>query len=124
MALAQRIDPGMVEPYHRMSVCPVAEGLAVAARDIDLVADGDVAQEAEMCIAVGGVDGHAAFAGIGGQFDMARSEGESLPAAAFERDGAGMDPLHIDAGDRPGIRPAPGLCHMAGRNSFVEGALE
>ena len=58
-----------------------------------------------MRIAVRRIDGDAALAGIGRAFDMARTEGERLAAAACEHDGAGMDPLHLDAGDRPGVRP-------------------
>ena len=62
-------------------------------------------QKAEMRIAVCGVDRDAALAGIGRQFDMARTESQRLAAAAGEHDGAGMEPLHFDARDRPGIRP-------------------
>src|ERR1700748_2785363 len=107
MTAAQRIDPGIVEPHDGASIRAVTECFAVTAGDIDLVADGDVAQETEMCIAMRCVDGHAAFAGIGSQFDVTRTEGERLSAATFECDGAGMNPLHLDASDRPGIRPAP-----------------
>ena len=46
-----------------------------------------------------------ALAGIGGKFDVARPEGERLAAASGQHDGAGMKPLHLDARDRPGIRP-------------------
>ena len=58
-----------------------------------------------MGIAVRGVDGDAALAGVGRSFDMTRTEGERLSAAASEHDGAGMEPFHFDAGDRPCIRP-------------------
>ena len=58
-----------------------------------------------MRIAVRGIDGDAALAGIGRPLDMARTEGERLAAAACEHDGAGMEPLHFDARDRPGVRP-------------------
>ena len=47
----------------------------------------------------------AALAGIRCPFDMTWTEGERLPAAACEHDGAGMEPLHLDASDRPCIRP-------------------
>ena len=58
-----------------------------------------------MRIAVRRIDGDAALAGIGRAFDMTRTEGERLAAAACEHDGAGMEPLHFDAGDRPCVRP-------------------
>ena len=58
-----------------------------------------------MRIAMRGIDGDAALAGIGRAFDMAGTEGERLAAAAREHDGAGVDPLHLDARDRPGVRP-------------------
>src|SRR6185437_7551584 len=111
MALAQRIDPGIVEPHDRASVRAIAESLAVTASNIDLIADGDIAQATEMRIAVGSVDDHTALTGIGRQFDMTRTEGESLSATAFEHDGAGMDALHLDTGDRPGTRPTPWFCY-------------
>ena len=58
-----------------------------------------------MRIAMRRIDGDAAFAGIGRPFDMPRTESQCLAAAAREHDGAGMEPLHFDAGDRPCIRP-------------------
>src|SRR5260370_11011158 len=74
------IDPGSIEAHDRSFVRPVAKRLAVASRDIDLVADPNVAQKTEMGIAVRGIDRHAAFAGIGRQLEMARAEGERLAA--------------------------------------------
>ena len=58
-----------------------------------------------MRIAVRGIDGDAALAGIGRALDMARTESERLAAAAREHDGAGVEPLHLDARDRPGVGP-------------------
>ena len=58
-----------------------------------------------MRIAVRGVDGDAALAGFRRAFDMPWTESQCLAAAACEHDGAGMEPLHFDAGDRPCIRP-------------------
>ena len=58
-----------------------------------------------MRIAVRRINGDAAFAGIGRAFDMPRTEGERLSAAACEHDGAGMEPLHFDARDRPCVGP-------------------
>ena len=58
-----------------------------------------------MRIAMRGIDRDAALAGIGGEFDMARAEGQRLAAASGQHDGAGMQPFYLDARDRPGIRP-------------------
>src|ERR1700744_874080 len=49
-------------------------------------------------------------------FAVTRTQGERLSAAAFERDGAGMNPLHLDASDRPGIRPVPRFRDVSGGN--------
>ncbi len=81
------------------------ENDAVASRDIDFIADGDILQKTEMRIAVRGIDRHAALAGIGGELDVARPEGKRLAAASGQHDGAGVEPFHLDARDRPGIRP-------------------
>ncbi len=58
-----------------------------------------------MRIAVRRVDGDAALAGIGRPFEMAGTESQRLAAASGQHDRAGVDPLHLDACDRPGVRP-------------------
>ena len=58
-----------------------------------------------MRIAMRGIDGDAALAGIGRALDMTGTEGERLAAAASQHDGAGIDPLHLDPRDRPGVGP-------------------
>ena len=77
-----------------------------------------------MRIAMRGIDGDAALAGVGRPLDMARAEGERLAAAAREHDGAGVDPLHLDARDRPGVGPRPRLCLAPGGDGLVKGALQ
>ena len=84
---------------------PVMELFAVASRHLDLVTDDDVFQEGEMRITVRRVDGDAALAGVCRAFDMTWTESQCLPAAAREHDGAGMEPPHFDARDRPCICP-------------------
>src|SRR6185436_6438417 len=100
MAARERIDPGGIETHDRGFVRAVAEFSAVASRHVDLVADDDALEEGEVRIAVCGIDGDAAFAGTGRAFDVPWTEGERLAAAASEHDGAGMDPLYLDACDR------------------------
>jgi hypothetical protein len=48
IAISQRIDTRAVETHHRRGIRPIAELPAVAARDIDVVANGDIFQEAKM----------------------------------------------------------------------------
>src|ERR1700691_2851181 len=105
MAVAQRIDSRRIEAHDRGRVSPVVEYPAVVSRDIDLVANDNIAQKTEMRIAVRGIDRRSPLTGIGCQFDMARTEGQRLPAASGKHDGAGAKPLDLDARDRPGIRP-------------------
>src|SRR4029079_17953838 len=81
-AFRQWIDARMLGVRHRDVVDAVAEGCAVAARDADLVADRDLAEEREVGVAVRGVDGGALLAGVGGELDMAGAKGATLPPAA------------------------------------------
>ena len=97
---------------------------AVASRDVDFIANGDIAKKMEMGIAVRGIDRGAALAGIGSQFDMTRTEGKRLAAAPCKNDGAGLDPLHLDPRNRPGIGPRPWLRVAAGGDGLAEGALQ
>src|ERR1700730_1700499 len=48
ISASEGIDTGSVEAHDRGSVRPVAKRLAVASRDVDLIADPDVSQETEM----------------------------------------------------------------------------
>src|SRR5258705_13424330 len=105
MPVCERIDAGGIEAHDRGRIHPIAERPSVVSCDVDLVADDDVLQEGEMRIAMRRIDGHAAFARVGRPLDMTRAEGERLAATAREHDGAGMDPLYLNAGDRPCIRP-------------------
>ena len=73
MPACERIDAGGIEAHDRGRIHPVAERPAVAARDVDLIADGDVLQKGEMRIAVRRVNGHAAFARVGCPLDMPTS---------------------------------------------------
>jgi hypothetical protein len=105
MSICERIDAGGIEAHDRGGIHPVVEFFAVASRHVDLVTDDDVLQEGEMRIAMRRIDGDATFAGVGRPFDVTRAEGERLAAAACQHDGAGMEPLHLDAGDRPSVCP-------------------
>src|SRR3954451_16341184 len=105
MSVSERIDTGGIEADDRGGVHLITERPAVVSCNGDLVADHDVLQEGEMRIAVRRVDGEATLAGIRCPFDMTWTEAERLPAAACEHDGARMEPLHFDAGDRPCVRP-------------------
>ena len=44
MLIRDRIDTGLIEANDRAAVGPVAKRLAVASRDVDLVADCDIFQ--------------------------------------------------------------------------------
>jgi hypothetical protein len=118
------VDARCVETDHGEGVRAIAKVLAVAARDLDLVANGNIAQESEMRVAMGGIDGDAARAGLGGLLDVAGPEGERLAARACQHDGARADPFHLDPRDRPGVRPGPWLGRLAGRNALLERALQ
>src|SRR6185312_4898068 len=48
ISVGERIDPRLVVANDGCCVGPIAEGLAVGSRDIDLVANPDIAQEVEM----------------------------------------------------------------------------
>src|ERR1700744_3137120 len=85
------------------------EGLAVPASHIDRVAHDEVFQETEVRIAMRGVDGDTAFAGVGRELDVARTERQRLAAASGKNDSLCMQPLDLDARDRPGVRPRPRL---------------
>ena len=61
MLIRDRIDTGLIEANDRAAVGPVAKRLAVASRDVDLVADCDIFQKAEMGVAMRGVDRDAAL---------------------------------------------------------------
>src|SRR6185436_12059080 len=98
-----RIDPGSIEAHHRGCIGAVAEFVAIASGDVDLVADGDILEESEVRIAMRRIDGDAGLSCIGCALDMSRTEGERLAAAACQHDGAGMDPLDLDPRDRPGV---------------------
>jgi len=52
----QRIDAPSVEAHDRRAVDTIAERLAVASRNLDLIADRDILQETKMRIAVRGID--------------------------------------------------------------------
>jgi hypothetical protein len=97
---------------------------AVAPRHRDVVAGFHVAQEAEMGVAVRGIDCDAALASIRRLLHMPGTEGERLTAAAREHDGAGVQALDLDPRHRPGVRPGPRLDDPAGRDRLVERALE
>lgn len=103
--LRRGIDAGLIEANHSGGIRSIAKVLSVTACDIDYVTNGDIPQEAEMCIAVRGIYGNAALAGISRLVDMAGSEREGLAAGAFQHDRAGADPLHLDPCDRPGVGP-------------------
>ena len=124
VAAAERIDAGLIEAHDRMRVGAIAKDLAVAPRHVDLVADPDVLQETEMRIAMRGIDRDAALAGIGGEFDMAGTEGQRLAAGARQHDGAGADPLHLDPRHRPGVGPRPRLGVAPGRDGLGERAIQ
>ena len=66
----------------------IGEDEAVIARDLDLIAGLEIAQETEMRIAMRGKNGCTALAGLGRLVEMAGPEGERLSAAAMERDDA------------------------------------
>jgi len=101
-ALGHGIDAGGIEADHAGGIGAIVEGPAVAPGDLDVVADPDVAQEAEMRIAMRRVDGDAGLAGLGAAFEMARAERERLAAGAGQRDGGDAEALHGDARYRDG----------------------
>lgn len=78
---------------------------AVAACDVNDVSDGYTPQKAEMCVTVRGIYGNPALAGVSRLGDMAGPEGKRLAAGAFQNDGAGADPLHLDPRYRPRVGP-------------------
>src|SRR3954471_276987 len=124
VALRRGVDAGGIEADHGRSVRAIAKVSAVTARDLDLVTDHNVLQKAKVRVAVRGIDGDAAFAGLGSVFDMAGTEGERLAAGARQHDGAGADPLHLDPCHRPGIRPRPRLDLTSRRNARRERAFQ
>jgi hypothetical protein len=124
MSVCERIDAGSVEAHDGGRIHPVLEVLAIASRQLDRVPDADVLQEGEMRVAVRRIDRDAAFARVGCALDMPRTEGERLAAAAGERNRAGMEPLHLDAGDRPGVGPRPRLSFASGGDARLKGVLQ
>ena len=77
-----------------------------------------------MRVAVGGEDRRSGLARLRRALDMAGAEGEGLPAAAVEDDRALAQSRRLDARDRPGVGPGPGLRGAAGRERLRKGALE
>src|SRR5258708_34974934 len=90
ISVGEGIDARGIEAHHRSAVRAIAERLAVASRDDDLVANGDVFEKPKMRIAVRGINRDATLAGIGCELDMTGPEGQRLAAASSEHDGAGM----------------------------------
>ncbi len=58
-----------------------------------------------MRVAMRGIDGDAALAGISREFDVAGTEGQCLAAGTREHDRAGADSFDLDPSHRPGVRP-------------------
>ncbi len=114
ITVGEWIDAGGVEAHHGGGVGAIVEGAAVGAGDDDVVANSDIPEECEMGVAMRGIDGDAALAGIGRQLDMTGTERQRLAAAAREHDGGGADPRHIDARHRPGVGPRPRLHGLPG----------
>src|SRR5262249_58425271 len=85
------------------------KGLAVATGDADLVILSHLAQEREVRVAMGRVDGCAGLARRRRALDLAGTEGECLAARSGEHDLAAMEPRHLDARDRPSVGPWPRL---------------
>jgi hypothetical protein len=70
----------LIEPHDRRAVGAIAKGFAIMARDVDLVADGDIFQKPEMGVAMRRVDGDADLAGFRGALQMAGPESQRLTA--------------------------------------------
>src|SRR5882757_8057786 len=124
ISVGQGIDAGLIESDNRAPIGPIAERLAVASRDVDLVADCDILQKAKMRIAMRRIDRDPALAGVDGLLDMARTERQRMAAAAGKRDCGGMKAPHLDPGHRPGVGPAPRFYGMAGRDGLRKSALQ
>src|SRR5260370_20863345 len=90
VSVGQGIDARGIEAHHRSTIRALAERLAVASRDDDLIANGDVFEKPTMRIAVRGIDRNATLPGSGCELDMTGPEGQRLAAASSEHDGAGM----------------------------------
>jgi hypothetical protein len=82
-----------------------AGGGAISSGHDDLVTCFNLAQEREVGVAMGGVDGGAGLAGVRRALQVTRSKGERLTAAAGEYDRMGGQSRRLDARDRPSIRP-------------------
>ena len=81
----ERIDAGWIVAHHRGAGCAIAEALAIAAGDGDLVADDNISSETgNGCRGAPG-RWHSAFAGLRRGLDMAGSERQRLAAAPARR---------------------------------------
>jgi hypothetical protein len=97
---------------------------AVAPSDVDVVANNNVFQKTEMRVAMRGIDHGAGATGIRRIVEMPWSESQRLSARAVQHDRIGVEALHLDARDRPGIGPGPWLDVVAGLDGLYEGAFE
>ena len=102
------------------AVGAIAESAAVAARDGDLVADRHILQEAEMRVAMRRIDRDAALARLGASAPHGRDRRRAPGRSSRQHDGAGAEPRHLDARDRPGVGPGPGLDVAAGRDRLAK----
>src|SRR5262245_33264436 len=85
VSLRSGVDVRLIPAHDLRPSHLIGEGDAVITRDLDLVAGLEVAEEAEMRVAMRGEDHRAALAGLRRRVEMAGSESERLAAAARDR---------------------------------------